>query len=51
MEQPKAVTTPLLTPSTISTALVLYCVSGTLLTLANKLAVAALPAPHALLAF
>jgi len=30
-------------------ALLVYCVAGTLLTLANKLAVAALPAPNALL--
>ena len=38
------------TPS-IAGALFVYCASGTLLTLANKLAVLALPAPHALLVF
>ena len=34
---------------TVAAALAVYCVSGTLLTLANKLAVLALPAPHTLL--
>ena len=38
-------------PVGVAAALALYCVSDTLLTLANKLAVVALPAPHALLAF
>jgi drug/metabolite transporter (DMT)-like permease len=39
------------TATTTAASLVLYCISGTLLTLANKLAVVALPAPNALLVF
>jgi hypothetical protein len=35
----------------VAAALAVYCASGTLLTLANKLAVGAFPAPHTLLLF
>lgn len=35
----------------VAVALFVYCVSGTLLTLVNKLAVGAFPAPHSLLLF